>query len=311
MDKVETELAALLARADTLTSRHAAAEAAFRDAKATLQRHHLQADLDVDDKARTKLEATIAACAVTRDGYADALGEVQAQIADTEQRIATERATVERKAASEELARKLDEVEGTLPDYLEICRRFAAALEAIHHHYEASEIARFVSNGMSQVEIAAAFAMQELRGMVGAIRDGAAPIPTPKAAPEPVAVVEPPPPTQTVFMLRSAKYRDHDGRTRFAGQYEDATMPVSPAQRALRNGVAVPVTDPRCRELRGARGGDFNFDAPDVVDLDDEEATRPPHIEPVMASDPLASADFRVIDRGAEARTLKIEVPRL
>jgi hypothetical protein len=36
-----------------------------------------------------------------------------------------------------------------------------------------------------------------------------------------------------------------------------------------------------------------------------------PHIAAIMASDPLASADFRVIDRSAEARTLKIEVPRL
>jgi chromosome segregation ATPase len=157
MDKLETELAALLARAETLSSRHAAADAAFLDAKATLQRHHLQADLDVDDKARTKLEATVAACAVTRDGYADALGEVQAQIADAEQKIAAERALAERKAASEELARKLNQVEGTLPDYLEAARRLAGALEAIHFHYEANEMARFVGNTTAQVEVAAGF----------------------------------------------------------------------------------------------------------------------------------------------------------
>ena len=80
MEKLETELAALRARAETLGTRHAAADVAFLDAKSKLQRHHLEADLDADDKARAKLEAAVAACAVTRDGYADALGEVQAQI---------------------------------------------------------------------------------------------------------------------------------------------------------------------------------------------------------------------------------------
>jgi hypothetical protein len=79
----------------------------------------------------------------------------------------------------------------------------------------------------------------------------------------------------------------------------------------LRCRAAVPITDERRIRLRGARGGDFNFAAPDVVDLDNKAATCPPHVAPVIASDPLASADFRVIDRSAEARTLKIEVPRL
>ncbi|MEJ6915053.1 hypothetical protein, partial [Bradyrhizobium diazoefficiens] len=84
------------------------AAAAHSDAKAKLQRHHLDADLDADDKARAKLETAVAACAVTRDGYANALVEVQAKITDAEQKLAAERATVERKAASEKLASDLD-----------------------------------------------------------------------------------------------------------------------------------------------------------------------------------------------------------
>jgi hypothetical protein len=40
-----------------LGSRHAAAEAAFVDAKAKLQRHLLEADLDADEKVGVKLEA--------------------------------------------------------------------------------------------------------------------------------------------------------------------------------------------------------------------------------------------------------------
>jgi hypothetical protein len=306
MDKLETELAALRARAETLSSRHAAADAAFLEAKSKLQRHHLEAALDADDRARSKMEAAVAAYAVTRDGYADALGEVQAQIADAEQKIAAERALVQRKAAGEELARKLDEVERTLPDYLEAARRLAGTLEAIHFHYEANEMARFVGNTTAQVEVAAGFTLAELRAMAASIRNGSAPIPAPKLVPEPVAVIEPAPPTQTVFMLRSARYRDHDGRTRFAGQYEDAMMPVPTAQRALRHAVAVSVADPRRAQLRGARGGDFNPLAPDVVDLDAiKEPKGVPYLGVDIADPALRTANFTVIDRGP-ARKLEI-----
>jgi len=184
MEKLETELASRRARAETLSNRHAAADAAFLDAKQRLQRHHLEADdLDADDKARAKLEAAVAASALTRDGYADALSEVQTLIADSEQKIATERAAVQRKAASEELARDLDQIERALPDYLEAARRLADALESMHYsHYESTEMAAFIRNGQAQVEVAAAFALQELRGTVIAIRDGAAPIPPRKSA---------------------------------------------------------------------------------------------------------------------------------
>ena len=197
-----------------------------------------------------------------------------------------------------------------MPDYLEAARRLAGALEAIHFHYEANEMARFVGNTTAQVEVAAGFTLAELRAMAASILDGAAPIPSPKPKPQPVAIIEPAPPTQTVFMLRSAKYRDHDGRARFAGQWEDATVPVATAQRALDKGIAVAVTDPRRAQLRGARGGDFNPHAPDVVDLDavEEEFKGTPLIEP----DPvLRQANFTPVDRSGETRTLMIEVPRL
>ncbi|UPK33137.1 hypothetical protein IVB18_33645 [Bradyrhizobium sp. 186] len=161
-----------------------------------MQRHHLEADLYADDKARAKLEAAVAACTLTRDGYADALAEVQTKIADTERRLAAERAAAERKAASEQLARDLDGVEQALPDYLHAGRHLASALEAIHHSFEAAQMATFIHNGQAQIEIAAAFVVQELRNMVGTIRDGAAPIPAAKPdatftpAPESVPYIE-------------------------------------------------------------------------------------------------------------------------
>jgi hypothetical protein len=313
MQKLETELASLCARAETLSNRHAAADAAFVDAKSKLRRHHLEADLDADEKAGAKLEAAVATCALTRDGYADALGDVQNMIADIEQKLANERAAAHRKAASEELARNLDEIERALPDFLTAARGFADALEGVaHFHWETGEMVKFVRSGQAQVEIAAAMALQELRGMVTAIFDGAAPIPPRKPEPEPVVVVEPAPETRRLFALRAIKWRDANGRQRHGLQFEDHELTPAAAQRGLRIGAVVPLTDPRRKQLLGSRGGHHvDPNSRDLLDLDDEEATRPPHIAPVLPSDPLASADFRVIDRSAEARVLKIAVPRL
>jgi len=180
MEQLEAELASLRARAETLNSRHAAADAEFFDAKSKLQRHHLEADLDVDDKARAKLEAAVATCSLTRDGYADALAEVQTKIALAEQTLAAKRSAVERKAASDKLARDLDAVERGLPEYPAAGHRFADVLEKLHFHFESAEMARFVGNTATQIEVAAGFALADLRGMVKAISDGRTPTPAAK-----------------------------------------------------------------------------------------------------------------------------------
>ncbi|WBL77254.1 hypothetical protein I3J27_30145 [Bradyrhizobium xenonodulans] len=96
MNKLEAELASLRSRAETLKSRKAAADAAFSYAKSKLQAHHLEGDLDADDKVRAKLEAALATSAFTRDGFADALVQVQTNIAELEQKLASERFAAER-----------------------------------------------------------------------------------------------------------------------------------------------------------------------------------------------------------------------
>ena len=101
MEKLEHELAALRVRADTLHGRHTAAEAAFVHAEANLQQHLLEADLDGDEKVRTKLEAAVASCALTRDNFAKAIAAQQAKIAEAEAKIAGERAVIEHNAAAD------------------------------------------------------------------------------------------------------------------------------------------------------------------------------------------------------------------
>ncbi|MGV7216427.1 hypothetical protein [Bradyrhizobium sp. UFLA05-112] len=309
MEKIEHELAALRARAATLHSRHKAAEAAFIDAETKLQRHLLEADLDADEKVRTKLETTIAACAVTRDNFAKALAVQPAKVAEAEAKIAAQRAVIERNAAADKLARDLDEIDKALPAYQTAARQLADAVEAVaHFHFEANELGAVARNWAAQIDVAGALALVELRQMVEQIKTGAAAIPL-KPAPASVANVEAPPPTMTLFMLKSARYRDNDGRKRFAGQFDDATMPAATAQRALRLGIAVATADPRRAQLRGMRGGDFAPQAPDVIDLDAVEEAN--NTSGLGADSILRQAGFVEIDRSAEARTIQIAVPRM
>ena len=185
MEKLEHELAALRARAVTLHSRHLAAEAASVDAEAKLQTHLLEADLDGDEKVRTKLETTVAACALTRDNFAKAIAAQQAKIVEVEAQIAAQCAAIERNAAADKLARDLDEIDKALPAYQTAARQLADAVEAVAHlHFEANELGAVARNWAAQIDVAGALALQELRGMVNAIRNGAMTIPAkPVAAP--------------------------------------------------------------------------------------------------------------------------------
>jgi hypothetical protein len=310
MEKLETELASLRARAETLATRHAAADAALVDAKSKLQRHHLETDvIDADDKTRVKLEAAVASCAVTLTGYADALIEVGAKIADIEAKIMTERGAVERKAASEKFARDLDAMEQALIPYLEAGRKFADTMDAIHFHFETVQMAAFLRSTSSQLEVASAFSVAELRSMLKAIADGSAPIPPKPEQPAPVVPVERPAPTKVVFMMHSAWFTDHDGRRRFAGQWTDQALPLPIADRALRHGVAVLTTHPMRSTHLGMRGSDYVSDGPDVVDLDKLDDRSGAKFE--NPNDPVAQANFIVLDRSREARKIAVAGPSI
>ena len=306
-DRLKTTLAQLQPRAVALADKRAIAEAALGEATAARQAHRLDGDL-TDEKLDVRLQANVDLCRSKLTGLDADIATLQTKITEAEQQLADEQATASRRAASEKLRRDLDIVEATtLPNLLKSAREFAASLEAFHFHYEATELSRFIGNCASQAEIAAAFSLQELRGMTKQIANGSAPIPAPKPEAAPIAVPEPTPPTTAVFMLRSAHYRDHDGRKHFGGQYTDAIMPAPVAQKAMRLGLAVPVTDARRATLLGSRGGDYRSDAVDVVDIDEAvEHSGVPYIGP---DNVIQQANF--IERRGPERRGTIEVQRV
>ncbi|MCK1620805.1 hypothetical protein IVA96_30390 [Bradyrhizobium sp. 159] len=303
MQKFETIIASLTTRGEQLATKRVAAQAALDNATKARQERFLSGDLD-DQRMLDKLQDSVNAAASTLSGIDDALAVLARDKAEAERQLADERERTKRVTAADKLAQQVVVIEAALPGYLMQSRVLADALSEIaHRHFESGQIAGCVQHTVGEVEVAANIALPELKAAPDAILHGQRAIPD---EPPPVPVTQSPePPTMAVFMLRSAHYRDHDGRKRFAGQWEDATMPVTTAQLALRMGVAVPVADPRRAQLRGARGGDFEPRAPDVIDLDnhDDGATD-------AGLDAVRAADFRVVDRGGP-RTGTISVTRL
>ena len=304
VQKLEHHIAQLAKQAERLANRRVAAQQALDNAIKERQQALLAGD-DIEDARLAKLQAAVSDASSLLQGIDDALAMLAQQKAESEAALAAERDRAERAKVSVEINAAVTSIEARIEPMLSGMRELGKALTAIDHlSFEVGQLGQYLSSVSGEAEVALAFVVPDVRRMADAVKDGSAAVPRrPKAAPVPVPELVAP--TMTVFMLRSANYRDHDGRSQFAGQYEDAMMPVPTAQRALRHGVAVSVADPRRAQLRGARGSDYRPLAPDVVDLDAmEEPKRVPYVGPV--DDPvLRDANFTVIDRGA-SHTLKV-----
>jgi hypothetical protein len=297
VQKIETTIASLVKRADQLTAKRAKAQEALEKATSARQQALLAGDLD-DQRALDKLQAAVDTAGSALTGIDDALAILAQHKAETDAQLIAERDRIERAAAADKLDSQIAAIEAALPGYLEQSRVLADTLSEIgHFHFESDQMASFVQNAMGQIEIAANFTLAELKSMPGAIRQGRQAIPPNKPPSVPV-VAEPASPTMTVFMIKSARYRDDDGRTRFAGQFEDVIMPVTTAQKAMRLGLAVSTADPRRATHRGVRNGQFVPDGLDVVDIDAaEEHSEVSYIGP----DPvLRAANFQQVDRGPD-----------
>jgi hypothetical protein len=229
MQTLETTVASLTKRrGDQLAAKRLAAQAVLDDAIKARQHTLLSGDLD-DQRSLDDLQGAVDKAVSSLAALDDALAVLAQDKAEVERQLAAERERIVHASSADKLAKQVSAIEAALPGYLDQSRILAAALSEIGHwHFESGQMASFLQNTMGQIEVAANFALAELKAMPDAIRHRQA-IP---GEPAPASVATEPPPTMTVFMLGSSHYRDLDGRKRFAGQWEDAIMPVTTAQRA-------------------------------------------------------------------------------
>jgi len=310
VQKLETTIASLVKRGDQLAAKRARAQEALEKATSARQQALLAGDLD-DQRALDKLQTAVDSTQSALTGIDDALAILARQRTEAESALASERQQAGRIASADALEKQIAAIEAAAGPWLAQSRVYADALTApAHWHFGADEMAIFLQSCMSQMETALNFQLAELKAMPQLIRDGRQPIPAAKPVPAPVVQPEPPAPTMPIFMMKSAHFRDHEGKRRFAGQYEDATMPVATAQKAMRLSLAVSTADPRRAELRGARGSDYHPNAIDVVDIDAAvEHSGVTFIGP-GANDVIASANFTEMPRGPD-RTATISVHRV
>jgi hypothetical protein len=297
MEKLATELATLNARATLLESKRVEAQNALDSAVESRQRFLLEGDID-DEKVAAKLQTQVDGTASTLAGYDRAITALVASVAEVEDKLTIERMAADCKAASETLFVQVDVLEKRFALWLSATRDLAAAAAAVGPvSFETDQVGAYLRDIVGQVETALSITIPHLRTSVLAIRDGHLPIPrAPEVnVPEPMT---PAPPLTLVFSLHALQFTDHNGALQRVGKWNDVELPAEAAERALRNGKAAPVSDPRRGQLRGYGGG---HPQPHwCFDLDREPA-------PESNAEPELHPAFTVVDRGPG---FKIQIAR-
>jgi hypothetical protein len=216
MQQLETTIASLTKCGERLAAKRVMAQDALDKAIKSRQQSLLSGDID-DQRTLDKVQAAVVAATSDLAGVDDALAILTQHKTEAERQFAAERERIERAAAADKLSKRVAAIAAALPGYLEQSRVLADALSEIGHwHFESGQMTSFIQNTMGQIEVAANFTLAELKAMPEAIRQGRQAIPR-ELALTPVAVPEPPS-NMTVFMLRSAHFRDHDSRKRFSAR---------------------------------------------------------------------------------------------
>ena len=189
---LETTIASLTKRGEQLVAKRVTAQDVLDEAIKTRQQALLSGDLD-DQRALDNMQAAVVAATSDLAGIDDALAILARHKTEAESQLAAERQRIERAAAADKLSQRVAAIEAALPSYLEQSRALADALSKIGDwHFESRQMAGFLQNTMGQIEIAANFALAELKNLPEAIRQDRLAIPQ-EPVPAPVAVTGPTP----------------------------------------------------------------------------------------------------------------------
>jgi len=177
VEKLETALAALRSRHSALNERKAAAQSVLDQARADQQRYFFESDIS-DDGAIAKLEDAVVAATLRLSSLSDACAALAAQIADAEQRIATEAEREKRRVAAKEIMATADAIQERFESLLRELRSLGESLVAIEHlSFETFKFGHFLRNVTGQIELASDVTPSQLRGLAGAVERGEAKIP--------------------------------------------------------------------------------------------------------------------------------------
>jgi hypothetical protein len=177
IENLETALVALRSRHSTLDERKAEAQSALNQAKADQQRFFFESDIS-DDGTIAKLENAVDAATLRLSSLSDACAALAAQIADAEQKIATEAEREKREAAAKVITATADTIEERLELLLRDIRSLGESLVVIDDlTFETAQFGRFLRNVAGDIEVTLGFTPPQLRGLARAVERGEAQIP--------------------------------------------------------------------------------------------------------------------------------------
>lgn len=181
---------------EQLAIKRATAQVALDEAIKARQHALLSGDLD-DQRALDNLQGLVDTAASALTGIDDALAVLAKDKAEAGRQLVAERGRIKRADAADKLHKQVTAIEAALPIYLEKSRDLADALSEIGWHFETGQMASFIQSTMGQIEVAANFALADLKAMPDAIRCGQQAMPQ-EPLPMPVVAPEPELPTMTV-----------------------------------------------------------------------------------------------------------------
>jgi hypothetical protein len=293
----QKKLDQLRQRAVALGRKRDEAKSALEEAAAARQQHHLEGDLE-DLKISAKLQAQVDSAASTLRGLEDAVAALLPQVAGAERQLAAEQERAERKVASEKLGQEIAVLESKLHPWLEATRALADLWGKQTLRFEAGAIGRYLANAAGEVEVAANVTLVDLHGAVKAIGGGREAIPRPAL----ILVETPalPPPTVPCFALRHVAWTDHHGTLRSASANTgNIALPEAAAERGLKSGAVVLMSDPKVKQLARSRAELFVPD-PARCELLDDSVIPPSTVKTAKHSAfPLPPGEtFEPLDRG-------------
>ncbi|MET3993352.1 hypothetical protein ABID65_005004 [Bradyrhizobium sp. S3.9.2] len=306
MKKLEVSLAASRKRFALLGEKRLAAKAALDAAQMRRLKYLHEGDL-ADEKLGEKLQLNVDTASSVLAGLDEAIGVLQTQIDAAENDLNAHREREEREKVADEISTAADAAMARVEPALTGMRDLAQALSEIDHlGFEVLQLAQYLRGAAGEVELAIAVVLPEVRQTANRIKSSEVAIPhRATATVEPVIAAGPE--VRRVFVMRSVKWKDAEGRQQFAKQYEDADLPPATADKAMRSGAVCALDDPRRKTLKGVRGGEHvDTNASDVLDLDALEGWSGARH---TGASPAAQAVFTPFNRGPE-RKIMIEVPR-
>ncbi len=273
-DKIADEIARREKNAGQLRT----AETALVSCRATVERFALDGDEgELDAALETQSTAEKKATALRAASV-----KIAATIADLEAEAAAVADRRQRQATAIEIEKVARDLERAGAAFAEVAAELAAASRRADDLVpDAHPLRVYTEAAALEVSPAVVMVAEVLRHRAVLTINGqaAAIIPGPVQPPPKLALVVEATPTQSVFIMKPARYRDRDGRQVACGQYRVHELPLEIAERALKTRVAIPVTDKRRRDMID----------PDLVRcqaLDDSPLVEPKKstIEPIVSS---------------------------